>query len=661
MMAYANSFGAGFALDPAELVLKDTRIRAATLENLGLILRNDYLWLLYPSGLYRPVTTASFLFNYAILGNGESAAGYHVLNFLLHVGNVWLVFALARRLFQKAEPAFVAAALWAVHPIGTECVTNIGGRADLLAGMAVLGGLLIYVHGWQRHFTAMALFAIATVGAFSKENAAVLLGMMVLWDLAPGSSIQAEDRRAGNLPRWSWPYAAVGASLAVLWWVRHAVFRALPWPNPPFVDNPLIGADFWAARLTAIKVIAMDLWILVSPWQLSSDRSYDQIPVSADLTAWGALFIVAAIIAVAIVRRPKDRVIFWAAGFFGIAMLPTSNLIFPIGSIMAERFLYLPSVGFAVAMAALAERVPRQRWRMAVVSIGLILCMVRTYARNLAWQDDLTLASTDVRTAPRSFKLHTLLAQELAKQDTPGNIDRVIQEQEIANEILRPLPDQRMPQQSLIRLGDAYLLKGNLTGGPASPDGRRWYEKAVPVLERAKEISQLDEKAYDELQLAHGKPLGERFASQDLYYDLGVAYGSLERYGEALETLRYGTRINPGRPDFYAAISAAYTGLRQPEDAAIALLESVQVDGEKPATVASLRQLYAGFPDGGCAVETAGDGWKLNLDCPRARRDFCVAQGNLARAFADARQQGGTRQLPGGGRSFACHDTSAGK
>jgi protein O-mannosyl-transferase len=566
LAAYASSFGLGFAGDPMELVLKDPRIRAATAENLGLILRNDYWYLNYSSGLYRPVTTASFLLNYAILGNGESAAGYHLLNFLLHAANVWLVFLLARRLFERTEPALLAAALWAVHPIGTECVTNIGGRADLLAAMAVLGGLLLYLRGLP-----VALFAVAVVGVFSKENAAVLLGLMALWDLAFG----ARPRRLAS-------YAAVAGSLVAMWAVRQLVFRSLPWAQAPFVDNPLVGADFWTARLTAIKVIAMDLGLLIWPANLASDRSYNQIPVVgwADGTAWIGLAVLLGILTFVLWNRRKDRLLFWAAGFFGIALLPVSNLLMPVGSIMAERFLYLPAVGFAVAIAALAGRIPRQRVRIAVVGALVVLFALRTNARNSAWEDNLALASTDVQTAPQSFKLHTMLALELARQDARANIDRVIQEQETAYEILRPLPDSRMPQQSLIHLGDAYLVKGNLVGGPATPEGRGWFAKAVPVLERAREISQLDEKAWDETQRLHGRPLGDRYASQDLYYDLGVAYGSLDRYAEALETLRYGRNIGPARVDFYAALSAAYTGLQNPEASAQALLEGAMVRGE---------------------------------------------------------------------------------
>ena len=88
--------------------------------------------------LYRPVTTFSYLLNYSVFGNADRPAGYHVVNWLLHTANVWLVFGLAVRIGRRFWPAAFAAALWAVHPLGTEAVTNIVGRADLLAAFGVL-------------------------------------------------------------------------------------------------------------------------------------------------------------------------------------------------------------------------------------------------------------------------------------------------------------------------------------------------------------------------------------------------------------------------------------------------------------------------------------------------------------------------------------------
>ena len=187
---------------------------------------------------------------------------------------------LALLIFGRARPAFCAAALWAVHPIATEAVTNIVGRADLLAALCVLGGLLLYRRaiafaGRSLAVAAVALFAIALAGVLSKENAAVLPGLMLLWDLSfdrPG--LRRDFRRRVPL------YGAAVAALAVLWAARHAVLDALPAAQPVYVDNMIKAAGFWTARLTALKVIGLDLWLLAWPLDLSSDRSYNQIPLA---------------------------------------------------------------------------------------------------------------------------------------------------------------------------------------------------------------------------------------------------------------------------------------------------------------------------------------------------------------------------------------------
>src|SRR5271165_2575818 len=84
LLAYSNSFGNGFPLDSQMLIQGDPRIREATSDNVGLILQHTYWWPNGEAGIYRPLTTFSYLFNYAILGNGDHSAGYHWINFLLH-------------------------------------------------------------------------------------------------------------------------------------------------------------------------------------------------------------------------------------------------------------------------------------------------------------------------------------------------------------------------------------------------------------------------------------------------------------------------------------------------------------------------------------------------------------------------------------------------
>jgi hypothetical protein len=188
VLAYSNSFASGFALDHKGLILDDARVHAVTTENLRRIFGHTYWWPVGESGLYRPFTTLTYLFNYAVLGNGEHPAGYHSINLLLHLGNVWLVWMLARRLGREAGPASWVAGLWALHPVLTESVTNIVGRADLLAGMAVLAGLWMHIGsreaaGRERLWWLAGLMAVTTAGVLSKEGAVAVAGVILLYDL----------------------------------------------------------------------------------------------------------------------------------------------------------------------------------------------------------------------------------------------------------------------------------------------------------------------------------------------------------------------------------------------------------------------------------------------------------------------------------------------
>src|SRR5579863_3987910 len=143
LLAWSNSCESGFVHDNSLLLTAD-RLHKVTYTNLALIFNHSYWWPTAETGLYRPVTSLSYLFNYAILGNADRPAGYHWINLLFHGGNVLLVFFLARRLVRDSWPSLLIVAVWAVHPVLTESVTNIVGRSDLLAGMTVLAGLLLY-------------------------------------------------------------------------------------------------------------------------------------------------------------------------------------------------------------------------------------------------------------------------------------------------------------------------------------------------------------------------------------------------------------------------------------------------------------------------------------------------------------------------------------
>ncbi len=627
LAAYVNSFGLGFALDGRRMALEDPRVQAVTSSNIDLILGKHYWWPETVDRLYRPLTTASFLFNYAVLGNGSSGVGYHVVNFLLHALNVLLVFELARKILARTWAAFFAAALWGVHPVGTDAVANVAGRADLLATAAVLGGLLVYIRrggkGW------LPLFAIAALGVFSKESAAVLIGMMLLWDLSFG-----DGNWRSRLPA----YGAVALSLAWMLLARHSVLDRIPWPEEPFLDNPLRSAGFLTARLTALKVIGRYLFLLAVPWRILFDYSYNEVPAGSlgDPGVWAGLFLCTGILAVAILRRRKDPVIFWAVGFFSLALLPVSNLFATIGSIMALRFLYLPAIGFAIAVTALIYRLRNEKSAQAILAVLVLLFAVRTLARNPAWADDGALARADIANGTRSYRPHRLLGEFYYNHNSAEKLDLAIAELEEAWNIVAPLPPERGDQQLAANLGLLYKIKGDRVGGAATESGRAWYEKSIAVLRQGEAILDAQVLAIDRAQQLHGRPPAAHVGNQTINLYLARSYAVLGRYAEAVPALRKGRQMSPTEKSFYDELATAYAAQGKLEQAAIVIDQKAYVFGISPATLNSARNLYERIPDGSCAVSLDGGSPRLNLGCPRLRQHMCIGWADLARMYTQA-------------------------
>jgi tetratricopeptide (TPR) repeat protein len=627
LAAYSNSFQAGFVLDNQIVILEDPRLRQVTGANLELIFQKSYWGAQSEIRLYRPLTTLTYLFNYAVLGDASRPGGYHWFNFLLHAGNILLAYFIVLRLTRRWWPALFTAALFGLHPVNTECVTNIVGRADLLAAAAVLGGLLMHLRdpaakGGSPAWHTGALGVVALAGMLSKENAVVLLPAMALHDFV---------FRRDAWRRAAWRYVAVAAALAVWFALRQAVSAHWGPVLPPFLDNPLSRAGFWSGRLTAIKVIALQLALLVWPRTLSCDYSYNRIPV----VSWGdwqgllALAVVVGILVLLWTRRSHRAVFFF--GWFGFAaVLPTSNLVVIIGSIMAERFLYLPSLCFAACLSLGFFAVLRNRVA-AYLLLGLAAGLgARTWMRNLDWADQVRLFTSAVEACPSSFKTHTGLAHAwYGEGQSEANIDRMIEEGEKALRIVDALPPDWNVATPYIRLGTYYLTKSNLV---VVPERAAWRRRSRDVLLRGVLVDRARGEELRRRELARGRPPDEvrETGLPDLYLMLGVASGALREYGQAVEAYLQFRRLRPEDPQAYSRLADAYLGLSDPERAAICLIQLLAFRSS-PQDQQKLVEVYR-RSDSGCALSPRG----LNLDCPQVKRDICAAYDGLSRIFLDA-------------------------
>ena len=619
LVAYSNSFRAGLAFDSQRVILADARIQADTPENVHQIWTGDYYNGTGSSALYRPLTTLTYLWNYALLGDGPNAGGYHAVNFVLHAFNLALVYLLGLVVFCEAWPAFAMSMLWALHPTLTESVTNVAGRADLLAAFGVLAGLLCYVRsgltsGSRRWAWTAALAAAAAIALFSKESGVVLIALMAAYDVA----------FAG--PRKLAGYIAVLIPTAIWFAMRKSALAQVSSLLISYCDNPLQGAGFWISRLTAVKVLGNYLWLLIWPARLSPDYSYNQIPLSIglDFQTILALLVWIAIAAAAVVSYRRARPVLFFIAFFAVTIAPVANLVVLVGSIMAERFLYLPSVGFAGVVVsgalALRRRVP-SKWLAAALAVVCLALAARTWARNADWLDDRTLWASAVQVCPGSYKTHQNLAMLALGQSQP-DYPTATREVERALAILDPLPDDRSMPGVYATAGQCYRARGDLG-------------HALQVLLRGRNIDHAWNAAFQERNRLDGKAV-TAVGTPPLYLELGRVYLDLGQPEKALQAFREGRSIDP-QPAFFEEMSRAYSGMRQPGGAAISLLEGLAVYASRSDLVNQLTQLYQATAPDSCALNRAAAGVTVNLTCPLVHDQLCAASHNMVEMFTEMR------------------------
>jgi hypothetical protein len=637
LLAYANSFRAGLVFDNRYVIGQDPRIRQATAENVHLILTKDYWYRSSTSTLYRPITTFSYLFNYAVLGNGASPASYHWVNFVLHAVNIALVYLLGWLLLAEFWPAFAMAAIWAAHPLLTESVTNVVGRADLLAAFGVLAGLLCYARslaesGRRAVQWRLALVAVTAIGIFSKESGVVVVAAVFLYDIAYCRSVPRRSRTLG--------YLAMLLPVASFLVVRSHLTAQWPSSETAFTDNPLVGTDFWTARLTAVKVMGKYIGLLLWPDHLSCDYSYNQIPLFTwrfnrweDWKALIALAVCAGAATVALICYRRSKAVFFFIGFFFAGLAPTANLVILIGTIMAERFLYLPAIGFAGCLACTGWAVYRRfrmRWPAARIAAQVALAVVclglggRTFARNADWFDEQSLWLNAAQSTPNSYKTLKNAASVLAAPPAIA-LDRAIADIERSLAIVERLPDEQNVTAAYATAGFCYRAKGDSLG---QNGGTAWYRKSLEVLLVGRRVDLAFFQAMSSQNAREGKTLALTGWSP-LYLELGRTYRTLGEFQNSLEAFAHGRLIDP-QIQFFEEMATTYRAMGDPQQAAVSLLEGITMgSGDQVRLAAEVMDLYRQSAPQSCALAGNGNSATLNFDCPLVRSQLCTAGRNV--------------------------------
>jgi Flp pilus assembly protein TadD len=553
---YLNTFGNGFVYDDFPIIRDNEDIR--TLGGMPRAFVTPY-WGKedQQNRLYRPLVISSYAVDYYLFGDQPS--GYHLWNVLLHALNSLLVYLLCLFLWRgdrdvpapegagQAAPwwAFAAALLFAVHPVHTDAVTALVGRAELMAAFFVFIAFISYLHyrgSGRSRFYALSLAAFF-LALLSKENAIVLPVLIVVHDVLSHVFIK-KDRPVRVVKACLGLFCVAALYLAV----RYQVIGGI---GPASDAVVLAGVPAVTRLATMVTVFGTYLKLLVFP--LGLQAYYDDcFPMAGSLLApivilSGLALIAAAAIAVYLYRK-KSMALFPLLWIF-IGLLPVSQII-PIGALMAERFLYLPSAGFSILAAAGLHALWRRGSRRFTVMIGFVVFLVAllmvwsvwTIRRNRVWKDPARFWSTLARDAPQSgMALYNMGVVRMMA----GEKDEAIRYFERA---VNADPDRFEPH---LNLGILYEERGEWTD-------------ALRAFERAREVAPEQIRADYRLGRLHLKTrnfagaeaafrsfISRRDGHAPAWFYLGESLAGAGKFSEAGEAYSRAAALNPQDCRFY--------------------------------------------------------------------------------------------------------------
>ena len=415
--AYLPAVRNGFAYDDVVVVQQDTRIHS--LDHIGSIFAGGY-WQSDDLALYRPMTTLSFAIDWAI-GNG-SATWFHVSNLLLHVVVSILAFFLLARLFART-PAFAGALVFALHPVHVEAVANIVGRAEILSAGFVLAAGLLWTSPRNGAFAeprlagaggprgpgrTLAIAGLFALGLLSKESAVMLPAVLVLLDIGQGSV------HPGRLRAWlrarAMPMLTLAVVLVCYFWLRaEAIGSVLPARVDPILE---VAQTPLHRVFTALQAWPVWMRLLFFPDLLLADYGPRVLGPALWLTAEGVLglvLMVAIVLGGVTAWRREQHLLSLGLLWFPVTILPVSNLIVPIGVLVAERTLYLPSFVIAMLIAGTASWIAAHRaaarpLATAALAVVLLALGARTFTRSPEWASTDAIMLALVRDRPDAFR-----------------------------------------------------------------------------------------------------------------------------------------------------------------------------------------------------------------------------------------------------------------
>lgn len=535
---YANTLKNGFVYDDEDTVVNNTLIR--DLGSLPKLLEGKDYFNLSGEKSYRPVVTFSYFLDYAIFG--LKPWGYHLTNILLHAINGVMLYIFLILIFRPPEVGtyrpLLITLLFVAHPVLTEAVNAISFREDLLAFLFYMATLNLYLISRSSSINAgqslspSLLYSVSCLLYFlailSKEMAVTLPFVICCYEW-----VYAENKKGGFRSALFNRYN-IGYALIIF---IYAYFRFFSFYHPAryFPEWGL------AERLLAIPWLILD-YIKLAVFPVSLSAEYVIRPVELIFSSFiASSAVIVFLLALAFIAGQKERGIAFGTLFFILTLVPVYNIM-PIANPFAERYLYLPIVGFVIvaeSAISLSENLIFGKKNLFIISFILIVLGIYSFIvvkRNTVWRDEFSLWSDAVRKMPQSYRVHFNLGKA---HDSRRQTNEAMQDYQAA---IRLNPGD---PRSFNNLGVIYAHQNQLekaaelyqTAIRLDPDGPKAHYNLAETYFRQ---GRLDD-AVQELNISL------RFGSDypGAHNNLGVIYGTQGRLDDAMREYEIVLRLDP--------------------------------------------------------------------------------------------------------------------
>ncbi len=547
-LSYINTLNNSFVYDDNTYVVENRQIRSAS--NIPKAFISSYPPDSKGQGLYRPLVTVSYIIDYALWGLNPK--GFHLANIIFHILTSIIVYLLAFEIIKTQWPSAVVGIVFALHPVHTETVTWVVGRAEVMAGLFYFLAFLFYIKAVNLPFFKNRQFIFSNIFYFlallSKEIAITLPILLFVYDYF---FVQRQrSTEIIELLKRRYLYFIILTFIYII--IRYAVLGAFT-PQKNLSFNPDVG--LYERFLTIIVVIGYYIRLLFLPFNLTVDYVFPKIAsIGLPVIIYGGVLLVSIAIAVLLYKRSK-RLSFSILIFF-VTILPVSNIM-PIGELIAERFLYIPLISFALLIGISTDyffiRFP-SRFLRIIISIPLILLALfyslLTISRNYDWKDAFTLWKATIYTMPASSVAHNNLGVEYVKKE--DHVDAI-------KEYKKAIELSPKYSHALTNLGDAYFKIGLIN------EAIDFYRKAI--------------EAEPDYAIA--------------YNNIGFAYHEKGLYKESLAEYKKAIELNSKDPLFYNNLGNLYASMKKYDDAIAEYKKVLSIESKDTNAYNNLGVVYA--------------------------------------------------------------------